>query len=228
MAAMLLAAGCAWRMPRVGPQPVTMIDWVDFIKLKGITYYGAHARGQAPGQEALGEAYGEIMFQVGGNVHDPDYKLKDGDAAYLAAGTKVYTVKGYRPEFRVAVVQEGRVRLFDVGVNPAAKTGADLLDLAGKVTEIRISTNDGGSNTAILREPALVGGLVSALLAAPTVKESPTDYTGQPYLVTFVFKDGTETRLAYRADAGLITTDPRIKVPENFAKAISEAIGKGR
>jgi hypothetical protein len=48
------------------------------------------------------------LARVGFKVpSDCDYKLRDGDAAYLQPGTPLYTVKGYRTDFLLATFEEG-------------------------------------------------------------------------------------------------------------------------
>jgi len=41
-----------------------------------------------------------VKFKVSGNVCDPNYRLKDGDAAFLEVGTPIYQV---RRQFRVTM-----------------------------------------------------------------------------------------------------------------------------
>ena len=54
-------------------------------------------------------------------------QAKDGDAAFLDIGTRVYTVKGYLPTFRLAAYLDGVLQLYEADTNPCARTGADLL-----------------------------------------------------------------------------------------------------
>ena len=44
---------------------------------------------------------------MSGNVCDPGYKLKDGDAAFLAAGSPIYQVKGQPPSSELAANLNG-------------------------------------------------------------------------------------------------------------------------
>lgn len=67
------------------------IDWVNFIKLDGITYLAEGYRGgREPVDEDLGPQYAKVTFGVAGNVCESGYKSKRGDAAYLEPGTPVH------------------------------------------------------------------------------------------------------------------------------------------
>jgi len=73
----------------------TMIDWVNFIQV-GSTQYVSGLEADSVLQESdLGPVYAHVKFKVSGNVCDPAYRLKDGDAAFLDAGTPIYQVNGH-------------------------------------------------------------------------------------------------------------------------------------
>ncbi|MEH7121131.1 hypothetical protein V7128_27540 [Neobacillus vireti] len=71
----------------------TVIDWVDFVKWDGKEYDGISG-GVLANESFLGEKIGEVKFKVADNVEGPEYKTKDGDAAFHEKGTPIYTVKG--------------------------------------------------------------------------------------------------------------------------------------
>lgn len=72
----------------------TIIDWVDFIKWNGIEYDGIYS-GVLADETYIGKKIGEVKFKVADNVSDPEYKIKNGDAAFHEKGTDIYAVKGY-------------------------------------------------------------------------------------------------------------------------------------
>jgi hypothetical protein len=77
-----------------------MIDWVDFIVV-GATQYTAGMEGTPTVSDAdLGPVVAHVKFKVDGNVCDPQYKPKDGDAAFLEPGTPIYAVTG-RPSDKI-------------------------------------------------------------------------------------------------------------------------------
>ncbi|MEH7254273.1 hypothetical protein V7111_19305 [Neobacillus niacini] len=89
----VLLTGC--RSIPFGSQ--TIIDWVDFIKWDGITYNGIYS-GALADKEYIGEKIGEVKFKVADNVTNPNYKIRNGDAAFHEKGTELFAIKGY-PEF---------------------------------------------------------------------------------------------------------------------------------
>ncbi|WNQ09638.1 hypothetical protein MJA45_18645 [Paenibacillus aurantius] len=92
----VLLSGCRG----IGGQAI--IDWADFLKLNGISYsHYWYAALTDPAK--IGGKVGEVAFQVADNVHNPGYKTKNGDAAFLAKGTVVYAVEGYSDHSVVAV-----------------------------------------------------------------------------------------------------------------------------
>ncbi len=73
----------------------TVIDWVDFVKLNGKEYRGVYEAVAASPDAVTDEAVGTVKFRVEGAVTNPSYMTKDGDAAFLQEGTRLYAVKGY-------------------------------------------------------------------------------------------------------------------------------------
>jgi hypothetical protein len=57
----------------------------------------------------LGPVYAKVKFKVSGNVCDPSYKLKDGDAAFLDPGTEIYQVNGHPTTQELAARFNGQI-----------------------------------------------------------------------------------------------------------------------
>ena len=107
LAAVLLLAAC--RVPGTQSTCNTSIDWVNFIQL-GSTQYVAGPSSPTVLQEGdLGAVYTHTKFKVSGNVCDPGYRLKDGDAAFLEPGTPVYQVNGRAPGEELAARFNGSI-----------------------------------------------------------------------------------------------------------------------
>ena len=105
IATVLLIAAC--QLPGSTSACNAQIDWVNFIQV-GSTQYVAGPQSPNILQESdLGPAYAHVKFKVSGNVCDPGYKLKDGDAAFLAAGSPIYKVKGQPPSSELAAKLNG-------------------------------------------------------------------------------------------------------------------------
>ncbi|QCJ42664.1 hypothetical protein FAY30_12505 [Bacillus sp. S3] len=85
---MIILTGC--RSSPFGQH--VQIDWVDFIKWNGKTYDGIY-NGALADAKYIGEKLGEVKFKVADHVTDPEYKLKNGDAAFHDKGTGIYAIK---------------------------------------------------------------------------------------------------------------------------------------
>lgn len=70
----------------------TVIEWVDFIQINDHEYVSTHS-GVIADLTYIGEGVGEVKFEVNEHVTNPNYQVKNGDAAYWAEGTKIFTVK---------------------------------------------------------------------------------------------------------------------------------------
>lgn len=66
----------------------------------------------------LGPVYTHTKFKVSGNVCDPNYRLKDGDAAFLDAGTPIYQVIGHPPSEQLAAMFNGSLVVYQA-ITPA-------------------------------------------------------------------------------------------------------------
>ena len=104
---LFLAAGC--QRPGAGSSCTAQIDWVDFIKV-GATQYVAGLQPDISLQESdLGPVYAHVKFRIDKSVCDPNYRSRDGDAAYLDPGTPIYAVNGRSPFQVLAAHRDGRV-----------------------------------------------------------------------------------------------------------------------
>jgi len=87
LGALLFAAAC--QLPGSSSSCNAQIDWVNFIQV-GSTQYVAGPQSPTVLQESeLGPVYAHVKFKVSGNVCDPNYRLKDGDSAFLDPGTPI-------------------------------------------------------------------------------------------------------------------------------------------
>ncbi len=201
-----------------------IVDWVDFVRFDGITYLANTDRGSRALVTAdLGPIYATVRNMLSGNVNDPGYRSRDGDAAFLPPGTAVYEVKGYASSFRLAAQHAGHIALYEADTNPRAKTGADLLDIGGKVRTIAvISDQDGMTQLGEIDGAAAVQSLVAMALRAPVNQsQQPTDSTR--YFIAFNLLDGTRVLRAYWPESNLMQRG--ILLPRAFAAAIRQSIG---
>ncbi|HLH63078.1 MAG TPA: hypothetical protein VKV20_15465 [Ktedonobacteraceae bacterium] len=226
---LLVLAACAALPPSRGQpasnsqngQTAVVIDWVDFIKFGGITYV-ATSPGRPLVAGDLGPVFATIKFKLDGNVQNPNYQSKDGDAAFLNPGTKVYTVKGYKPTFRLTAYQNGEIQLYEADTNPHAKVGADLLDIGGKVLYIGInSPQDGKTELGSIKNSKQVEDLVTMVLNAPVNQNYQSQESSQ-YFIDFHLRDGTSVIRAYWPDSGELSGG--ILLPPVFGAAIKQAL----
>ena len=213
----------------------TVIDWVPLVQFGGIHYL---ARWRLAGQTAregdrdltledLGPELYRIAFRGDGYV-GADYRYQDGDSTYLDPGTPVYAVKGYSPEFRLATLEEGRVRLFESDTNPLARTGEDLLDIRGKVKAVDIlSEQDARTVLGTLDEESQVERFVETVLQSP-VDQERRDHEGKRYFLGFRLADGTSVVRSFWLESSElwrgIMTDPIVASMVSSALPVEPAV----
>jgi hypothetical protein len=115
-------------------------------------------------------------------------------------------VQGYAPEFRLAAYAYGRLYLYQAAINHQARTGADLLDIAGKVRFIGIeqveTQHSTVERTGGIADQARLTELVNMVRNAPVVGNTTRHNSKFPplYQITFYLKDGTEVKYFYWPD----------------------------
>jgi hypothetical protein len=203
-----------------------MIHWANFIRFGGITYIAASVRaGRSLTANDLGPVFATVTFKIQGNVHHPGYHSKDGDASFLDAGSKVYTVKGYKLTFRLAAQENNTFTLYEADTNLHARKGGDLLDISGKVRSIGIvSAQDGVTELGAIKDPKQVAELVTLILQAPVDQNSQGG--NNQYFIALHFADGTVTTRAYWLDTGELVRG--ILLPKAFGLAIKAALPASR
>ena len=78
-------------------------DYRDFLRFGGVTYYVAdHGVGRPLEPGDLGPRFAVVRANAPESDPAHTYRMRDGDAAFVPAGSPVFTVKGYRPRFRRA------------------------------------------------------------------------------------------------------------------------------
>jgi hypothetical protein len=194
-------------------------DYLDFISLGGVMYEVAdHGVGRAIDQQDLGPVFARITA----NPPTSDclgYRPEDGDAAFLAPGSSVYRVKGYRPSFRLAASRDGRLQLYEAQETAGARVGADLLDLAGKVRYL--SVNSGRVELARIKERDRVAELVQLVLAAP-VGPSRVRAESRHCAVVFNLVDRTAVRRILFPETGELMSG--VFTPPEFSQAVVGAL----
>lgn len=110
IAALFFAGAC--QLPGSNATCNATIDWVNFIEV-GSTQYVAGPQSPVTLQQSdLGPVYAHVKFRVSGNTCDPNYRLKDGDAAFLDPGTPINQVNGHPPDEQLAARFNGSILVY--------------------------------------------------------------------------------------------------------------------
>src|SRR5262247_2379663 len=111
---------------------------LDFVSFDGIDYIRwPEEVGRALTRDDLGPEFGTVQCSIGEDNRGCPYGV-DAGAAFLPAGTRLYSVRGHPTEFRLAAVWRDRIFLYQAWRNPRAKVGSDLYGLRGKVRAIDV------------------------------------------------------------------------------------------
>jgi hypothetical protein len=200
------------------------IDWVDIIMLNDIQYIGNYNNGNELTENSIGDVIGEVEFNVSENIKDSGYKVKNGDAAYLPKGTRIYKLKDYKQEFRIAVNIEKEWRIYEADTNPGAKKGEDLLDIRDKVSSIIISREtDGMTELRAVTDKADMDKMVNTVLNAE-VDQSIREQDGERYFISFGLLDGSNVTRCFWIDSGELSRG--ILLPDEFGIEVKKALAK--
>jgi hypothetical protein len=108
--AFFLLAAC--QLPGSGRACTAQIDWVDFVQIGSIQYVASPGSPMTLQESDLGPVVAHVKAKLSGNVCDPNYRPKDGDAAFLDPGTPIYQVNGHPPSRLVAAHRAGRIEAY--------------------------------------------------------------------------------------------------------------------
>jgi hypothetical protein len=197
----------------------------DFVTFDGIDYIRwIEEPGRGLTRADLGVEFATVGCSIGEDARGCSYGV-DGGAAFMPAGTRMYAVRGYATEFRLAAAWRDRLFLYQAWRNPRARVGGDLFDIAGRVRAIDVQRRGGPRAAGDARSPApitsprdveaLVGMILHGTMRRPTPHAS-----GEPqYWVTIWLTDGTTLGRPYYADTGELMDG--LAVPPEF-RAILE------
>jgi len=208
------------------PNCAAIIDYADFVRHDGIFYSAAYSSlGRSITSGDLGPERFRIKNTISMTNCDPHHQPVDGDAAYVPTGEPVFAVKGYAPTFRVAARRrDGRLVLYDADTNPAARRGADLMDIEGKVKSIALlDQKTGRTPVSRLTDRSRVDGLVRIIAGANIDPNYPAPQSIGPvdYVqLAFELDDGTVSVRSYDRTNGVLWRG--IHVGTAFTAAVDE------
>jgi hypothetical protein len=192
----------------------------DFVTFDGIDYVRWI---DEPGRELtradLGAEFATVGCSIGEDPRTCSYGV-DAGAAFLPAGTRMYAVRGYATDFRLAAAWRDRLFLYQAWRNPRARVGGDLFDIAGRVRAIDVRRRDGPRASREAARPAPIAiardveALVEMILRGRMRRPTP-HASGEPeYWLTIWLADGTTLGRAYFADTGELMGG--LAVPSEF------------
>jgi hypothetical protein len=185
------------------PSSASLLDFVTFDRIDYIRF--ADEPGRALTRDELGIEFATVACSIGEDNRNCSYGL-DGAAAFLPAGTRMYAVRGYATEFRLAAVWRDHVYLYQAWRNPRARVGGALFDIAGKVRTIEVwrgePSAEASGKPAVIAAREDVDALVGMIVRGPT--RPPRAHTaGEPrYWLTFWLADGTTLGRSYFPETG--------------------------
>jgi hypothetical protein len=208
------------------PNCAAAIDYPNFVRHDGIFYSAAHSSlGRSITSGDLGPERFRIKNTISMTNCDPHHQPVDGDAAYVPTGEPVFAVKGYAPTFRIAARHNNMLVLYEAESNPAARRGADLLDIEGRVKSIALlDQKTGRIAVSRLTDKSRVESLVRAIAGAtidpsyPPQTSGPVDYVQ----LAFELNDGTTTVRSYDRTRGVVWRG--IQVGTAFSSAVDELV----
>ena len=173
--------------------PLSTASLLDFVTFDGIDYIRfADEPGRDLTRDDLGIEFATVACSIGEDNRRCSYGL-DGGAAFLPAGTRMYAVRGFATEFRLAAVSNSRIYLYQAWRNPRARAGGALFDIAGKVRMIEVWRGEPTSETTAARITSTedVTALVDMIVRAPAGRPGPHAAAEPRYWLTFWLTDGT-------------------------------------
>lgn len=200
------------------------ISWVPFVRVNGLSFHATFDPQATVAESQLEETVATVACTISESVRNPHYRPRDGDAAFLPAGTELRAIKDYRRDFRLAAWEDGAWRVYEVDDVPDATTGEDLLDLRDKVVRVHLVEGDRGEKILkTVDNQSEVTTIVEAVLAAPVLPDTPKLYDrlgNEPVVfVRFDLPDGTSVQRAWHRKAGVLWR--RIKAPDELRQALS-------
>jgi len=205
----------------VSPGRASATTLLDYVTFDGIDYlrWTVDEPGRPLTRADLGPEFGE-------DTRGCSYGI-DAAAAFLPSGTRVYAVRGYPTNFRLAAIWKDRIFLYQAWRNPRAKVGADLYDIVGKVRAIDVQRGEppqaSTTKPAGISSPRDIEALVE-MIATGAVRAPQVHALAEPrYLITLWLTDGTTLGRVYFRDTNELMGG--VTVPGEFARIVDRYLG---
>src|SRR5947208_6295814 len=112
-----------------GADATTLLDYITFDGIDYIRF--ADEPGRPLTRADLGPEFAVIECSFGEDTRGCPYGV-DAAAAFLPSNTRVYAVRGYPTNFRLAAACKDRIFLYQAWRNPRAKVDVDLYYCVGR------------------------------------------------------------------------------------------------
>jgi hypothetical protein len=200
----------------------------ELVQVDGVLYtrwtdIARHPSGVRPvGRSALGRVVARVATLRQEPV-ETDRPFTDNESNVLPVGTPLYEISESPVRFRLAAEHpdDGLV-VYEASHITGARTGGDLLPLAGMVRRIEISDGHSTTRLAMIDQPDDVRRLVAMVLTAPVNDRADASGAGEHYVLTFHLPDGTGASRPFSTGANLLAGN--IVVPAAFTQAIRDAV----
>lgn len=201
---------------------------LDFVSFDGVDYVRfAEEPGRSLTRADLGVEFATVECSISEDVRGCPYG-PDAAAAFMPSGTRMYEVRGFRTEFRLAAVWRDRIFLYQAWRSQRAKVGADLFDVAGKVRAVDVQR--GEPMSALARRPTAISStadteeLIRMILRGAVRKPSPHTVGEPRYWLTLWLTDGTTLDRAYFPESDELMGG--VVVPADFAKILEKHLAE--
>jgi len=203
----------------------SLLDFVTFDDVDYIRW------AEEPGRPLVAADLGVEFATVGCSFTDDRRGCPygtDAAAAFMPAGTRIHSVRGYSTDFRLAAVWSGRIFLYQAWRNPRAKVGSHLYDIAGKVRAIDVRR--GEPNPAAPGAPVRVSSprdaeMLVDMIVRGAAQRPQAHAFGEPrYWLTFWLADGTTLGRPYFAETRELMGG--VILPEEFGRILERYLGE--
>lgn len=197
----------------------SLLDFVTFDDVDYIRW--AEEPGRPLGAADLGVEFATVGCSFAEDRRGCPYGT-DAAAAFMPAGTRIHSVRGYSTDFRLAAVWRGSIFLYQAWRNPRAKVGSHLYDIAGKVRAIDVQR--GEPNRADPGAPVRVSSPRDAealvdMIGRSAVQRPQAHAFGEPrYWLTFWLADGTTLGRPYFVETRELMGG--VALPDEFTRIL--------
>jgi len=202
----------------------TLLDYITFDGIDYIRFADEPGRPLTRGD--LGPEFAIIECSFGEDTRGCPYGV-DAAAAFMPSGTRVYAIRGYPTNFRLAAVWKDRIFLYQAWRNPRAKVGADLYDIVGKVRAIDVQRGEpplaASAKPAAITSSVDVAALVE-MIATGAVRPPKGHAVAEPrYWLTLWLADGTTLGRIYFPESRELMGG--VSVAGEFARILEHYLG---